>query len=221
MWRLLVHQLKFSPLCLLCIGGGWITYFLDRGTAELFPQAAYMLGFFLAAGLMAAVVNREILDFHGGGYRFLKLLPLSDHEIVCSKFLAFILDAAGSWMLITALFFTLPGESRVHPLSIAYLTTWSLCAVLAISTWYVCAYRFGFGTSAFILTLFLLLFLLPLSLILDQAMDFSSMNGFPKLINELSESHWLIWFLLAALIFFISFALFRLASHFKRTREQI
>jgi hypothetical protein len=221
MLKLLIHQLKFSPFCLFCLGVGWITYFVDRKTYELFPQAAYMLGFFLAAGAVSTVINRELRDFTGGGYSFFKILPLSDLEIVSSKFLAFVLDVTCSWTLVVGLFITLPAERMVLPLSLTYITAWSLCTVLAISIWYVCTYRFGFGISTFILSLFLVLFLLPFSLILDQTMDFSSMNGFPRLINELSDSNWLIWFLIIALTFFFSFALFKLASHFKKTREQI
>jgi len=219
MIRLLLLQLKTFPLCLVCLGGGWITYLVDTRSHELYPQAAYMLGFFLTAGVAASVINRELRDFTGGGYVFLKTLPLTNQEVVQAKFLAFLIDIACSWLLVIALFVSLPAPPGVLALNVSYITTWSLAAAVVISLWYASVYRYGLGASALILTLFLIGFLLPLSLIFDQAIDFSATRGFPRLIDYLARSHPVVWISVALLILSLCLGLFRFAVSIKKKHE--
>jgi hypothetical protein len=219
MIELLKQELKFSPLCLLCLAGGWAAYLLDRRSAVLYPQAAYMLGFFLVAGVVAAVINRELKDTFGGGYGLLRRLPVTDAEIVQAKFVAALMDVVFSWLLVFALFAALPAESGILQVNLAYMTLWSLGVLALVSVWHSLVYRFGFVAPTLVLTLILLGVLLPGSLILDQGFDFTDTLGFPPLIHLLASAHWTIWVFLAGLTLFLCFGLFRLAVHWKKTKE--
>ncbi len=219
MKKLLIRELAYSPLCLLCLGGGWVTYMIVRPSPELTSRAAYMMGFFLAAGVAAAVINRELRDSFGGGYKFLQTLPLTDSEIVRAKFIAALFDIGFSWLLVCISFSVLPAEPEILSLSLSYITLWSLCACIGVSLWYALLYRFGFEKSALLLTLTLLGVLLPLSLILDQVLDFPNTLGFPPLVYSLAHFRSITWAVLVVSTVFIFFGLLRLAVGLKRTRE--
>lgn len=219
MKNLFIRELAYSPLCLLCLGGGWVAYAIVRPSPELTPRAAYMMGFFLVAGVAAAVINSELRDSFGGGYQFLQSLPLTDSEIVQAKFMAALFDIGVSWLLVCIAFSVLPGGPGILSLSLSYITLWSLCTCIGVSLWYAFVYRFGFEKSAVALTLALLGFLLPLSLILDQVLDFPDTLGFPPLVYSLAQSQWITWAILCVSTLFLYFGLFRIAVGLKRTRE--
>ena len=219
MKTLFIRELAYSPLCLLCLGGGWVTYLVVRPSPELIPRAAYMMGFFLVAGVAAAVINSELRDSFGGGYRFLRTLPLTDAEIVYAKLMAALFDIGVSWLLVCVSFSVMPAESGILSLSLSYLTLWSLCACVGVSLWYALVYRYGFEKSALLLTLILLGVLLPVSLILDQVLDFPDTLGFPPLVFSLAQSHWITWAILSVSTMILYFGLVRLAIGLKRMRE--
>jgi hypothetical protein len=219
MFELLKQEIKFSPLCLICIGVGWITFLIDRKSAELVPQAAYMLAFFMTAGIVAAVINRELRDSHGGGYGLLRTLPLSDKEIVLVKLLAILFDILLSWTLVGILFSAVPAQNEIRILNLSYITIWCLCTLICLSVYYLSIFRFGFGRSTLTISLFLIVFLLPLSLYLDQAMDFRSSGGFPQVISGLAELHWSVWLLLISATLVLSILLFHAATRLKESLE--
>jgi hypothetical protein len=219
MKKLLIRELAYSPLCLLCLAGGWVTYMIVRPSPELIPRAAYMMGFFLVAGVAAVVINSELRDSFGGGYRFLRTLPLTDSDVVQAKFMAALLDIAFSWLLVCISFSVLPAEPGILPLSLSYITLWSLCACIGVSLWDAFVYRFGFEKSALLLTLILLGVLLPVSLILDQVLDFPDTLGFPSLVFLVAQFQWFTWTILCVSTLFLYFGLFRVAVSLKRTRE--
>lgn len=218
MMALFKNELRYSPFPIFCLGVGWVSYVADTGSAILTPQLSFMLGFFLTAGVAGAALTRELRDTTGGGYGFLRTLPVTTTEIVRVKFLTLLLDVTIPTLLILLLYSVLAAEPGVLTGSCAYVTAWSLGTLILISLWYCLVYRFGFGSPTLGLTLLLLGVLLPLSLYLDKGLEFETTVGFPSLIASLAASNWLVWLLILSLGLLAYIGLFHLAVRLKECK---
>jgi hypothetical protein len=218
MKHILIKDLPYSVLCLVAVAGGWLTYFIDRGPGALHPQASYMLGFFIVVGACGALINREFAE-QTGHYAFLRSLPVTDREIVTAKFAVALFDVCLSWtlvMLALSLFESGPGELAVHA---AYVSLWCVLALVITSFWLMGIYGLGMGIPGLVMSLLLLVVLLPLSLVLDQAFDFHETLGFPGPVYELSRLHWTVWLSFAALVLLMHYGFLRIAARIKRVSD--
>jgi hypothetical protein len=146
-------------------------------------------------------------------------LPVTDREIVASRFLLSLVDVAVCWLVVflgLALLESGPGEVYLH---IAYITLWSFLALIIIGLWHFGVFGLGFGRVAPVLSVLLLFVFLPLSLILDQEFEFSQTRGFPPLVYSLAQIHWIAWLIVACLLLGVYYGFMRLATRIKSTSE--
>lgn len=218
MRQIFIKDLPYSVLCLVAVAGGWLTYFIDRGTGELHPQASYMLGFFIVVGACGALINREFAETTGH-YSFLRTLPVTDREIVTAKFALALFDVCLCWSLVMlglALFESSAEQLAVHA---AYISLWCCLALVITSLWLIGIYGIGMGKIGLAMMVLLIFVLLPLSLVLDQGFDFHETLGFPGPVYELSRLHWSVWLLLPCLVLLMHYGFLRIAARIKAASD--
>jgi hypothetical protein len=219
MKALILKDLPYSTICIMPLIGGWLVYLFERGVHHLHSQAAYMFSFFLLVGVCGSLINRELNEHTSKAYTFLRTLPITDKEIVVAKFSLSLFDTCICWLLFLVTMLLLEGSSAQYAVNAAYVTLWALLTLIVAALWQVGIYYFGMGKTAITLTILLLFFFLPLSLILDQAFEFENTLGFPPYIHALATTHWSVWPLLAGVVLLLYYGLLRLAVRIKRTSE--
>jgi hypothetical protein len=218
MLPLVLQGLPYTGFCLLAVGGGWLNYFIDRRSVALHPEASFLLGFFLLLGVCAPLIVREVEVTQSKAYAFLRTLPVTDREIVASRFLLSLVDLSVCWLIVLlglALLKSSPGALVLH---VAYITLWSFLALIIASLWHLGVFGLGFGRVLPALCI-LLVFLLLLSLILYQWFEFEETQGFPPLVYFLAGIHWTIWLIVAGLLLAAYYGFMRAATRVKSSSE--
>jgi hypothetical protein len=219
MKALFLKDLPYSAICCMPIIGGWLVYLFDSGGHDLRPQAAYMIGFFLIAGVSGALVNRELNEHTSKAYAFLRALPITDKEIVVAKFSLALFDTCLCWSIFLVTMFLFEGSPEQYAVHTAYVTLWAFLALMIAAAWQIGIYRFGMGKTAITLTVLLMFVLLPLSLLLDQAFEFENTLGFPPYVYVLAGMDWSMWLLATCLVLLLYWGLMLIALRIKKTSE--
>jgi hypothetical protein len=186
-------------------------YFVRK---ELSGPMVMFQGLWLILIVEGALAVNEKAEEKSKAYDFLRILPITDRDIVLSKFLVVLLTSIFLVALNHMLYLFVPGSVHLYtigrilvPLSAAY-------ALVLAGTSYIIIFRFGHAAFVkFLWTAMIISMVAPVlvfeNVVLKMGLDISIIT------DKLNQFRWLFWIVLPICGLAVFYFLFRMATRAK------
>jgi hypothetical protein len=171
-------------------------------------------GLWLILIIEGALAVNEKIEENSNVYKFLRTLPLKDHEIVLSKFLIVLLTTI---LLVTfnfTLYLFIPGSVHMYAIGRVVVFMSAIYALLLAAVSYIIIFRFGhsaftkFVWAAMIISMVGPVFLFE-SVILKMKTDLAVIT------DKISQLYWLFWIVIPLCGLALFYILFQMATRAK------
>jgi ABC-type transport system involved in multi-copper enzyme maturation permease subunit len=173
------------------------------------PQVMFQ-GLWLILVVEGALAVNEKAEDKTHGYKFLRILPIKDREIVLSKFLIVLLTTLFLIVFNYILYLFIPGPVHLYKIGRILVLVSGIYALILAATSYIIIFRFGHATFVkFVWIVMIITMVGPVlifeSVVLKMDLDIGIIT------EELSQIHWLIWIVLPVCGLTLFYLLFQTA----------
>ena len=168
-------------------------WFLVR--KELSGAMVMFQGLWLILAVVGALSVNEKIEEKSQGYNFLRCLPISDREVVLSKFALVLLTTAllVAYNYILYLFF--PGPEYLYTIGRVFVLLCAIFAIVLAAISYTIIFRFGH--AVFVKFVWAVMIITMVSSILIFEFVILKMNmEITEVTKRLGQLHWLTWIIL-------------------------
>jgi hypothetical protein len=157
-----------------------------------------------------ALTVNEKTEEKSNGYKFLRTLPIKDHEVVLSKFSIVLLTTIFLVAFNYSLYLFIPGSAYMYAIGRVVVFLSAIYALLLAAVSYIIIFRFGH--SAFVKFVWAAMIISMIGPIILFEFVILKMNTDLAVITEkLSQIYWLFWIVIPLCGLSLFYALFRLA----------
>jgi len=182
------------------------------------PAIILFQGQMMIYGIGAGLLNSEQLEEKCQGYKFLRILPINDRDIVASKFVVLFFTTILLVGFNCTIYFFIGGNPNLFTLGRIFLL---FCGNLSLIIGaFLHIFIFRLGAAKFIKIGWIIMvsvMILPL-LFIEIALPKIDIN-FQGILQSMAGLHWMLWVMITLSVITIYFGLMVLAVKAKRTQR--
>ena len=199
------HSVSFMTLVTLYF------YFIRQ---EFSSAMVLMQGLWLILAVEGALIVNEKVEEKSQGYKFLRCLPIKDHEVVLSKFALVLLTTAILVWYNNILYLLIPGPEYLYTIGRVFLLLCAIFAIFLAAISYIIIFRFGH--SAFVKFVWVAMIITMVSPILIFELVILKMDmEISEIMVRLGQLNWLTWVIMPICGLAIFYLLYQTATRAK------
>ncbi len=192
-------------------------YLLFR-RGEIDPGLILFQGQMMIYVIGASLLNIEQLEEKCQGYKFLRILPINDGDIVASKFAVLLIATFFIVCLNCTLYFFIGGNPDLFTFGRLYLLLCGNLSLLIGAFLYIFIFRYG--ATKFIKIGWIIMvsvMILPI-LFIEIALPKIDIN-FQGILQSMASLHWMLWVMITLSFIMIYYVLMALAVKVKTAQK--
>jgi hypothetical protein len=184
------------------------------------PGIILFQGQMMIYGIGAGLINSEQMEEKCQGYKFLRILPISDREIIVSKFAVLGITTVILVCFNCLSYFLLRENSGLFGVGCIFLLFCGNLSLIIGAFLYI--FFFRFGANKFIKIGWIIMVLVMIVPILFVEIVLSEINiDFQNILQVMAGLHWMFWILLTLAVLTIYYGLMGLAVKAKVIQKGI
>ncbi|MFC2164676.1 ABC-2 transporter permease [Acidobacteriota bacterium] len=195
-----------------------IVFYLLIRSGPFDPVIILFQGQMMIYGIGAGLLNSEQLEEKCQGYKFLRILPINDRDIVASKFAVLFISTVLLVGFNCTVYFFIGGDSNLFTIGRHFLL---FCGNLSLIIGaFLLIFNFRFGAAKFIKIGWIIMvsvMILPL-LFIEIVLPKININ-FQGILQAMAGLHWMLWVMMTLSVITIYFGLMVLAVKAKQTHN--
>jgi hypothetical protein len=173
-------------------------------------------GLWLILIVEGGLTVNEKTEEKSSGYKFLRTLPIKDHEVVLSKFLIVLCTTILLVALNYSLYLFIPGSVHMYAIGRVTVLLSGIYALLLAAVSYIIIFRFGHSAFAkFVWAAMIFSMIGPI--VLFEFVILKIKPDLAVITEKIGQLYWLFWILIPLCGLVLFFVLFQLAARAKQT----
>jgi hypothetical protein len=197
-----------------------VTFYMLIRRGSFDPVIILFQGQMMIYGIGAGLLNSEQLEEKCQGYKFLRILPLSDREIIVSKFAVLLITTVLLVCFNCISYLLIRGNSDLFTSGRTFLLFCGNLSLIIGALLYIFIFRFG--ADKFIKIGWVIMVSVMIVPILFIEIVLPEINiDFPSLLMAMDGLHWMLWVLISLSVLAVFYGLLGIAVKAKVSRKLI
>ena len=197
-----------------------VTIYLIIRRGQLDPVIILFQGQMMIYGIGAGLLNSEQLEEKYQGYKFLRILPISDREIITSKFTVLLITTVTLVCFNCMSYFLIEENSDLFVLGRIFLLFCGNLSLIIGALMYILI--FWFGAAKFIRIGWIIMVSIMIVPILFIEIVLPEIDiDFQSILQALAGLRWLFWVLVTLLVITAYYGLMGLAVKAKMAKQHM
>jgi len=182
------------------------------------PAIILFQGQMMIYGIGAGLLNSEQLEEKSQGYKFLRILPLSDREIIASKFAVLLITTVILVCFNCMSYFLIKWSADLFIVGRVFILFCGNLSLIIGAFLYIFIFRFG--AAKFIKIGWIIMVSVMIVPILFIEIVLPEINiDFQGMLQAMSDLHWMLWVLISLSVITIYYRLMVLAVKAKQAEK--
>ena len=197
-----------------------VTFYMLIRRGSFDPVIILFQGQMMIYGIGASLLNSEQLEEKCQGYKFLRILPLSDREIITSKFVVLM----GTTVILVCFncmsYFLLSESSELFTTGRVFILFCGNLSLIIGAFMYIFIFRFGAAKFIKIGWIIMVSVMIVPILVIEIVLPEINID-FQTILQTLTSIHWLLWATITLSVITIYYGLMGLAVKAKLAQKGI
>jgi len=184
------------------------------------PAIILFQGQMMIYGIGAGLLNSEQLEEKCQGYKFLRILPLSNREIIVSKFAVLLITTVLLVGFNCMSYLLISENSDLFTYGRTFLLFCGNLSLIIGAFLYIFIFRFGAAKFIKIGWIIMVSVMIVPILFIEIALPEINID-FPGILKAMTGLHWMLWILISLLVLAVYYGLLGMAVKAKLARKLI
>ena len=197
-----------------------VTLYLIIRSGPFDPAIILFQGQMMIYGIGAGLLNSEQLEEKCQGYKFLRILPISDREIIVSKFAVLLITTIILVCFNCISYFLIEENSDLFTFGRTFLLFCGNLSLIIGSFLYIFIFRFGAAKFIKIGWIIMVSVMIVPILVIEIVLPEINID-FQGILQTMAGLHWLLWILVTLLVITAYYVLMGLAVKARLAKDHM